>query len=526
MLVLLAALVLAVFWQSAGFELIRLDDSKYTLSNPAVRGGLSWSNVKGAFSTVKIGNFMPVTQLSYMSDAEIFGLKPSGFHITNVLIHLLNSVLFFLFLYRATGSPYKSFFAAALWAVHPLRAESVAWVAERSDLLSGLFFFLALFPYSRYAEKKEPAGYLLALSLFFLGIASKPTLAVFPLILLIFDFWPLERVQRQGEAVKNLLVEKIPFLALSVLFSVITLGNQSVSVSNMEERGLPELLSTVVSSCAHYLRATFLPVDLVMQYGRPAGYLSGVWAALAWLALAAAGFLAWRYRKKAPAEVAGWCWYLAALLPVSGIVPLGFYYVADHFTYLPHAGLMIALVWGACSVYGKFTKEMRPPGVAGAAALIVLSVLCFRQVSVWRDGYAFFGYIDRATAGRSALAKNGLAVNDLFAGRFREAYDNLGKVIELDPSFRYANGYKGIAAEKLGRFREAAGLYKKQLQQFPGEMDYSVKLANVLIMAGDLPGAARQGLENTGRWPNEKVAWDAVNLLGGEARARALALNP
>ncbi|TAL15700.1 hypothetical protein EPN96_12035 [bacterium] len=520
---LLAALVLAVYWQTTGFEFISLDDLEYTVLNPVVKGGLTGEGVKEAFTSTHLHAYVPVTLLSFMADVELFSLKPSGFHFTNTILHLLNTILLFAFLYRATGSSWKSFFTAALWSIHPMRAESVAWVAERKDVLAGFFFLAGLIAYCEYAKNRKPAFYIATFSAMFLGLLSKPVLVVFPAVLLITDFWPLERVKEQGENLKKLLIEKIPFIALSVLFSALTVVIQRGTIYTIERRSALARLSDIAASYVHYLKETAWPFGLIMKTRSPEAYVIGVWALAAGFLIIAFTFTAWRVRKTAPAVTAGWLWYLAVLFPVSGVLPLDFYFVADHFTYLPHIGLIVAIVWGAERLYSRFAKDLRPLTVAGGVIAVVLSVLCFRQVSLWKDDFTLFGYIDNVTGGKSALAKFSLGLANSRAEKHREAYDKYGEALALEPNFVRVNGYKGMAAANLGRYREAADLLRKELEIFPGDRDFCTRLASILILAGDLPGAARQGLENIKKWPEDKMAWDAVNYLGGEARAREIA---
>ncbi|TAL16488.1 hypothetical protein EPN96_09050 [bacterium] len=527
---LLAALVLAVFWQTTGFELINLDDLNYTVLHSVVKEGLTFSGIKEVFTSIQFSGYMPVTLLSYMADVEFFGLKPSGFHFTNTFLHLLNTLLLFAFLYRATGSGLKSFFAAALWAIHPLRAESVAWVAERKDVLAGFFFLAGLLSYCEYAKSKRPVFYVAALVAMLLGLLSKSILVVFPLVLLILDFWPLERFKQEGGKTKKLLIEKIPFLALSALFSVLSFINQKESIYSLQHGSVFSRIPDIPTSYLHYLKETLWPVGLFMEDRHTTNYLSGVWALGAGLLIIALTFLVWRFRKTIPAVTAGWFWYLVILFPVSGVVPLDFYLVADHFTYLPHIGLMVAAVWGTERLYSHFLQNAKPLAIAGGVIAIVLAVLCFQQVSLWRDELTLFSYVDKMSGGKNAHANKTLAFhcyNDALAhyneGKYGEAYDELSRTLLLDPYAPKANGHKGIVAANLGRYGEAAELLRKELEMAPGDRDFSTRLANILILGGDLPGAARQGLENIRRWPDDKVAWQAINYLGGEEKARMLA---
>jgi tetratricopeptide (TPR) repeat protein len=519
---LLAALVLAVYWQTAGFELINLDDLEYTILNPLLKGGLTFSGIKEAFTSIQLRTYMPVTLLSFMVDVQIFGLKPSGFHFTNTLVHLLNSILLFAFLYKTTGSTWKSFFAAALWAVHPLRAESVAWVAERKDVLAGFFFLAGLLAYCEYSERKRPIFYVAALFAMLLGLLSKSVLVVFPLVLLITDFWPLKRF-RQEESLKTSLIEKTPFFFLSALFSALTLYTQRNSVYALGQKPVLGRLADMSTAYLHYLKETVWPFGLVMEVGNKEAHLTGLVAFGAGLLIIVLTLLAWRARKTVPAVTAGWLWYLAVLFPTSGVILLDFYFVADHFTYLPHIGLLIALVWGAGDAIGKLFKNPKIPAVAGTALLIGLSVLCFRQVSLWKNDFTFFGYIDKATGGQSATAKKSLGIAYYNAKKYQEAYDYYSMALQIFPAIRMGNGFKGNAAMKLGRYSEAAALYRMELESSPDDIGISMSLVEALIRSGNLPGAARQALENIRQWPNDEGARFYITYLGGDAKARMIA---
>jgi tetratricopeptide (TPR) repeat protein len=282
-------------------------------------------------------------------------------------------------------------------------------------------------------------------------------------------------------------------------------------------------LADMATAYSHYLRETVWPFGLVMDDRSTAVHLTGPIAFGAGLLILVLTLLAWRISKSAPAVTAGWLWYLVVLFPTSGVVLLDFYFVADHFTYLPHIGLMVALVWGAGNGFGKLFKNPKTPAIAGAMLVIALSVFCYRQVSLWKDDFTFFGYIDKMTGGRSAMAKKSLGIAYYDAGKYQEAYDNYSMALQIFPGLRKVPGYKGAAAAKLGRYREAIELYRLQLRSSPGDWDISLMLVEALIAVNDLPGAARQALQNIRQWPNDTEAWQAINYLGGEAKARELA---
>jgi tetratricopeptide (TPR) repeat protein len=528
---LLVALVLAVYWQTVGFDLVDLDDLEYTVYNPLVSGGLTWAGVQAAFTRFSQMYWIPVTWLSYMADVSVSGMSPAAFHRTNVLLHALNSLLVFLLFRSATGSGWKSFFAAALWALHPLRVESVAWVTERKDVLAGFFFLLALYGHLRYARTGKRL-WLAAIALFaLLGLMAKPVVMVLPVAMLLLDFWPLGRFPEGGlkeklPAVKRLLLEKAHLFALSVVFVVVTVRAQAIEGAFKVDAGLVGLygnLATAVKAYSAYLYETLWPVGLFVrgqEYVTHFGYAA---TALCLGGLVLASFLAFRFRKSFPELAFGWFWYLLVLFPNSGIVQAGMNTFSDRFTYLPHIGLTVGAVWTAERLYSRHVRDIRPLLALGAALLIVLPVLSYRQAAVWKDDFTLFGYIDRVTEGRSALAKSVLGGAYMRIGKYQEAYDNYSMALRLDPYTPRGNGDKGIAAAKLGRFREAADLYRMELRASPGDKQFSIRLANLLVVAGDLPGAARQGLDNISRWPDDREAREVINYLGGEEKARAIA---
>ncbi|TAL17358.1 hypothetical protein EPN96_05900 [bacterium] len=529
---LLAGLVLTVYWQTTGFEFINLDDPEYTVRNPFVNGGLSIEGIHAAFTQFWGRYWIPVTWLSYMADVSVSGLSPEGFHRTNVILHGLNVLLLFFVLRNATGSTVRSFFVAALWAIHPLRAESVAWVAERKDVLSGFFFLLALLGHIEYARTGKKL-WLAAITVFALfGLMAKPVVMVLPVALLLMDFWPLGRFP-EGRLKENLpgygklLFEKAHLFALSAVFVLITLKSQKID--DALNSGLTNTAGAYVNFAAAvkaycaYIFGTFWPVGLYLR-GKEYELTFGVpLTILCFAVLVLVSFLAFKHRKRFPELAFGWFWYLLILFPNSGIVRAGISTFSDRFTYLPHIGIMVAAVWGVERLYSRFAKDLRPLATAGAGIIAILSILCFRQVSIWKNDISLFTHADRVTGGKSAMAKEVLGVAWFLVGRYQESYDSFTVALELDPGFAGGYGYKGLAAARLGRYAEASELCRKELQLNPGNKEITTRLAYILIRAGDLPGGARLGLENIRRWPDDKVAWEAVNYLGGEAKARALA---
>ncbi|TAL18595.1 tetratricopeptide repeat protein [bacterium] len=524
---LLSLLVLAVYWQTTGFGFVNIDDGAYVFQNPLVTGGLAWGGVKVAFSHFQQQYWIPVTWLSYMADASFFGNDAGAFHRTNAILHLLNVLLVFWLFRSATGSNWKSFFAAALFGLHPLRAESVAWVTERKDVLAGFFFLLACLGHVSYAKTGKRLWLAAVAVLTLLGLMSKPVVVVLPAALLLLDFWPLGRIPK-GKFRENLpvwrtlLLEKAHLFAFSAVFAVVTIKAQQIEGGELGQRtGLSGILNAAVNYLA-YLYETFWPAGLYLrgeEYNVTADAVLGL---ICLAAIALISFPAWRFREKSPEIAFGWFWYLLVLLPGSGIVKTGVNSFADRFTYVPHVGLMAGIVWAAARLYERFAEDRRPLAIFGAVLLSLLAARSYPQVSLWKDTSTLFGRTDKITGGKSPAAKKYLGIASFYAQDYRAAYDYCGQALALDPNFPRASGYRGLAVAMLENYAEAAALLKRELSINPNDYDFNDRLAGVLLLAGDKPGAAKKALENASRWPGgqDRVV---IKALGGEFKANMIA---
>ncbi|TAL17901.1 tetratricopeptide repeat protein [bacterium] len=484
---LLAALVLAVYWRTSGFGFISLDDPMNVSKNPLVTGGLTLDSVKAAFSSTTIS----LAWISYMADVEISGMDPGGFHRTNVLLYLFSAVLLFLFFRSATGSVWKSFFAVALWAMHPMRVESVAWISERKDVLSGLFFILSLWSYLLYTRTRKPGWYGALLLCGILGVLAKPILVVLPVALLLFDFWPLGRFPQGGEnraeklrGLKSLLLEKAPLFALSFIFVANTLYAHADSDAKAGyERNFFYGFSNAAASYWKYLVRTFFPGDLMLSYDTPASAPGLIAVIISLAALVVASVAAYRLRRKVPEITFGWFWFLLILFPNSGIVPTGMQSFADRYTFLPHLGVAIALVWGTARLAGRTgfgEKGLIPPGVA---AVTVLAILSGTFTGYWKNSLTYFGRIDEIYGGKNAVALGHLAdasMDENNPAKFLAYVDRLEK---LD-SFYYPNykRNKAIALYKLGRYDEALEFLRQELKANPQSREISDLIQNITVV--------------------------------------------
>ena len=503
------------------------DDTRYITENPAVQGGLSAAGVRWAFTTLHASNWHPLTWLSHLLDVSLFGLDARGHHATSVLLHALNAALLFLALERLTGRRWPSAFVAALFGVHPLHVESVAWVAERKDVLAGLFFMLLLLAYERYSRRGGTVRYLAVLALFALGLAAKPMLVTVPLVLLLLDFWPLGRMRfkHAGAAgappLTRLLAEKAPLLALAAASSAITIlaqrsGGALVGLANIRP-GL-RVANGVVSAATYLVRAAW-PADLAVFYPYPEGGIPAAQILLSTLLLAALSLAAAASLRRRPYLAAGGCWFAGMLVPVLGLVQVGLQARADRYTYLPLIGIFIAAAWFATDA-GRFVRRAAP--VAAAAAVIAATVLSTVQARYWRDGETLFRRAIAVTSGNwhahnnlgEALARQGrreealqhyrealrarpgtaIAVLNiggtlLDLGRTAEAVDALREAVRLTPGDFQARSTLGQALFARGLLREAESSFREAVRLRPDFAEARVDLGAVLANSGRLAEA-------------------------------------
>src|SRR5881394_1003074 len=352
----LIALTWAVFAQTGKYQFVNYDDPLYVLDNAHVRAGLTWRGIAWAFTHVHSQNWHPLTTMSHMFDCQLFGVNPGAHHLVNVFFHSIAAVLLFILLAQITNSIWASAFVAAVFAIHPLRVESVAWIAERKDVLSGVFFMLTLLTYFRYVRVRSIGHYLTVLFMFALGLMCKPMLVTLPFVLLVLDYWPLKRVRSQNSELRSqrnllaLVVEKLPLVALSVVSSVVTFAAQRGAVGWTEQLPVLARINNAVVTYAAYMWQMLWPVKLAVFYPHPESRLP-LWEIILCLLLligitAAAVVL----RTSRPYFITGWLWYLGMLVPVIGLVQVGWQGRADRYTYLPQIGLYIAIAWGVANL--------------------------------------------------------------------------------------------------------------------------------------------------------------------------------
>ena len=391
----LAVLVLAIYAQTGGFEYINLDDNSYVYENPYVLSGLSWETVKWAFLSFHSGNWHPLTWLSLALDVQVFGPSPGKQHVVNVILHLLNSVLAFIVFRRMTGAFWASAVIAALFTVHPMHVESVAWITERKDLLSTALWFLSMWFYIKWTQAEKGQSALLysaALAMFALGLMSKPMVITLPFVLLLCDIWPLERMGSGGRKVYiSLIIEKAPFFVLSILSVFVTIAAQR-SVSAVESLStLPLEIRTenAMVAYAKYLVSAFDPTRLAIWYPYDYEMSLAEVSSAALVLIAVTTFCVWQFTERKYLLV-GWLWFLGTLVPVIGIVQVGGQSMADRYTYIPYFGLFIMAVFGAEELVRSFSIDRRLVAVAAAGVLVTFAVVAYFQTSYWRSNETLY----------------------------------------------------------------------------------------------------------------------------------------
>jgi tetratricopeptide (TPR) repeat protein len=582
---LLSAATLATFWPVIGHNFVSYDDTAYITENPHVLTGLSLANAGWAFRTSCLGNWHPLTMLSHMLDVQLFGLNPGGHHLTSLLFHAANAALLFLLLQRMTDASWRSAFVAAMFALHPLHVQSVAWAAERKDVLSTCFFMLTLLAYVKYTEKAEGSNtqhtisntphvsrftfhaprhpppsfyYVLALVLFALGLMSKPMLVTVPFVLLLLDYWPLQRLHlstpnpqpstahpfsplaARPSTLFRLSLGKLPFLALSAASSAMTLWAQSGggAVVPVAVLPFPQRLANAILAYVGYLEKMFWPAHLTILYplreAVPTGTVIFSGAVLATVT----AWVAWNFRRR-PYLAVGWFWFLGMLVPVIGLVQVGMQRMADRYTYLPLIGVFVMLAWEIPERLGK--RRLSRKILAALASLTLLACVAAtnRQLGYWKDSEHLFGhalevapanYIALDNYGRALLKQNKLPealqsfaaavalAPDLDAarcdlgttlleqGKYDEAADQFLRVLELQPDHVAALLQLGLTRGRQGRLQQAAEAFSRALRLRPNDASAHNNLGNVLAQQGKHEEAVRQFEETVRLQPDHAGA--------------------
>jgi len=497
LLLFVATLILYLPAFSNGF--VNYDDPAYVTSNAHVLQGLSWSNLRWALTATVEANWHPLTWISHMADVQFFGTNPRGHHAVSVLMHGLNVVLLFLVLKRATGYRLRSALVAGLFAVHPLNVECVAWVAERKSLLSMFFLLLTMGAYGWYASKRSFGRYALVVLLFALGLAAKPMVVTLPVLLLLWDFWPLKRIafdsRKERATAFWLVAEKILLFALSAASSWITLYAQHSggALGSTELLPLGLRIENAVYSYMAYIGKGIWPSGLAVFYPHPEQLLPLWQVGLAGVLLAGISGFVWINRNRHRYLLTGWLWYLAAMVPMIGIVQVGRQAMADRYAYLPFVGLFIAAVWGIAELLERFKVSHFVGGAIAAAVLIAYASISFLQISYWHDSYTLFSHALAVTS-HNGIAEDNLGTALMAMGRPDLAMPHFEAAAEYIPQLSTAHYNLGVLQQQQGQVVAAKNQYELALRYStdPTEIAQAHSNLGFLLMGLNDPKAAEQ----------------------------------
>ncbi len=504
--------ILLVFWQVRDFAFVNYDDNDYVYENPHVLNGLTWDGVVWAFTTNHAANWHPLTWLSLMLDCQLFGANPGWMHLVNLLLHLANTLLLFAVLRKMTGALWPSAFVAAAFAIHPMHVQSVTWIAERKDVLSTLFFLLTLAAYISYVRRRGLVRYMLALLLFALGLLVKPMLVTLPALLLLLDYWPLLRFATKGRPLERirepdfaqgatpgrqrakgasqkvsavrLIVEKIPFIVLSIVSSVITFLAQlgSSSVASINTLPLKARIANVFLSYARYAGKLFWPQNLAVFYPFGAGRFAFWQVGMCVLLLLVISIFVIRFGRNRKYLPVGWFWFVGTLIPVVGLVQSGAQSHADRYTYIPYIGLFIVIAWGLPELLSKWPYRKIALGIAAAMVLTAMGIYTYRQAGYWKDSSTLFAHAIEVTQ-NNYIVYNNLGNAYFKLGRYQDAIEVYKQAIGIKPDFAEAHSNLGSAYGNLGRYQDEIESCKQAIRIKP---DFAEAHSNLGFAYGNL----------------------------------------
>ncbi|UCE98601.1 MAG: tetratricopeptide repeat protein [Planctomycetota bacterium] len=498
--VILAGVTVGVYWQVLYNDFVNYDDPVYVTENKHLKEGLTWQGVVWAFTSERADNWHPVTWLSLMLDYEVFGLDARGFHITNLVIHIVNTLLLFLFLREVTGAFWRSGFVASVFALHPLHVESVAWVAERKDVLSAMFWFLTMLAYVSYVRRGGVVRYAGLLLLFAFGLMAKPMLVTLPFVLLLLDYWPLSRLRverlsgsdvEKGEGLLKLFLEKVPLFVLAGVSSAITLivQQRGGAVIALEKLVFGKRVVNALVSYLMYIVKTFLPTRLGVYY--PYTGELPVWQVIGvvfLLVLVSVSVVFFRRRYL----VFGWFWYVGTLVPVAGFVQVGSQARADRYMYIPMTGLLVMVGWGVCELVGRRGWRRVFAAFVSGVWILVLIVFTWFQVGYWQNSYTLLTHTVSVTNDNFIAYLN---LGNYFAKERKEAGEAIGyyrKAIQIHRKYVDAHYNLGIALGLEKRYDEAIEAYKRVLRLREEHWRARLRLADTLVKKGRLEEAIEQ----------------------------------
>jgi protein O-mannosyl-transferase len=504
--------ILAVYYQIKNFEFIYYDDPKYVRDNPMVKLGITLDSIRWAFSSIGYAsNWHPITWLSHMLDVEFYGLNSGMHHLTNVIFHIADTLLLFFLFYRLTGEKWKCAAVAALFALHPLHVESVAWIAERKDVLSTFFWILTIWSYVWYVERRGMRRYLIVMILFVLGLMAKPMLVTLPFTLLLLDFWPINRqelARPDGDVspqstmnimagihwtgVGSLIWEKMPLLILASISSIITYVAQSRggALSSLDILPISSRIANVAIAYCTYLWRMIWPFNLAVFYPYPRMFNPLIVVGSLFL-LVLATLLTFKYTKRFPFLIMGWLWYLGTLVPVIGIVQVGYQSMADRYTYIPFMGIFVTLVWGISSLFRQWRIGRYVLAVSFIAIIPVLMWVTWVQAGYWKDSTTLFSHALDVTRD-NYLAHTNLSAALLEKGDIRGTIYHSSEALRIKPDYVPAHCNLGLGLMNQGKYQEAIEHFRQSIQINPYYINAYYGLGGSLYKLGKLDEAITQ----------------------------------
>jgi len=512
---LIFILPLTVYWQVKNFDFINYDDPTYVYKNAKIQQGLTVSNIKWSFTAIVSGNWHPITVLSHMADCQLYGLNPGNHHLTNVFLHLANTFLLFFILWKMTGREYESAFVAALFALHPLHVESVAWISERKDVLSTFFLLLTIWSYIKYIEEKTFYRYLIICLFFIMGLMAKPMLVTLPFVLLLLDLWPLERIDfrsseksltlKRGTKTNSpfilnfyflfrdnflLVYEKIPLFALTISSCVITfLSQQSAgAIKSFNHFPFQVRFFNAVVSYTKYITKMIWPSNMAIFY--PYTEMFSVWQiTISFILLFLISIIAVRLLKGHPYFIVGWFWYLGTLIPVIGLIQVGGQALADRYTYIPFIGLSIIISWGGYELFKKWRLKNFGIGLA-LLSITIFTVITWNQIRYWRNNTLLYNHTIEVTD-NNFIAHHNLGNSLVNQDKIPEAIYNYKKTIQIKPDLAEAHNNLGAALEKILNLKEAIKYYSMALNIQPDYAEAHNNIGNLFRKTGQIEQAIR-----------------------------------
>lgn len=482
-------IVVVIYHPVIGYGFVDLDDNDYFAKNPNVLRGFTLEGVKWAFTTREAANWHPLTWLSLMLDATLYGRTGMGPHTTNLLLHCVNALLVFALFRKLTGTLWRSALVASLFAAHPIHVESVAWISERKDVLSMLFGLLAMLQYARNRESRRIIGHVLVALFMALSLMAKPMFVTLPFLLLLIDFWPLQRFGPIGSFNRmdfgRKVLEKLPLLAISIASSIITVIAQrgGGAMHRLDNLSLTERIQNALVAYGAYIRKAIAPIDLCAYYPLPINGVAPSASLFALAVLVAISWLVLRWYRSHPFLLTGWLWFLGTLVPVIGIVQVGNQSMADRYAYLPFLGLYILFAWGLGAWAERHIWARAPIKVIAGIGLLLCIGAATKQVRYWKDSVSLFGRALEVTTDNTMAEGNyGMAVGRL--GRHDEAIEHLTKALRLWPGFFDAHYNMGVALAAKGRTKEAIVHYREALALKPGTSEVHLNVATAYAKLG------------------------------------------